>query len=236
MSELFLKYHSPLETKLDNFEKYVKRQVLARFLVRYELFRKIKNVKGSIIECGVHHGGGMFAWAKLSSALEPYALHRKIIGFDTFEGFPKTNEKDAPHLGNVKNNELKAGGFKSHDNIFEELVECITEFDDNRFLNQYEKIELIKGDALETIPNYVKENQHLLIALLFLDFDLYEPTKIALKYLLPRVPKGGIIAFDEINNQFWPGETIAMLEELNPLHNYAIRKFEFDPNIAYIQI
>jgi hypothetical protein len=69
MSELILKYNAPIETKLSNFEKYVKRQALSRFLVRYELFRKVREVKGSIIECGVHHGGGLFAWAKLSSAL-----------------------------------------------------------------------------------------------------------------------------------------------------------------------
>jgi len=118
----------------------------------------------------------------------------------------------------------------------EELRECLAEYDANRFLNQFEKVELVKGNALETIPKYVQENQHLLVALLFLDFDLYEPTKAALQQLLPRVPKGGIVAFDEVNNKFWPGETVAMLEELLPLRSYAIRKFDFDPNISYIKI
>ncbi len=202
--------------------------------MRYELFQKIREVKGSIIECGVHHGGGLLAWAKLSSALEPYALHRKVIGFDTFEGFPSTHEKDVDSVSCVENNELKSGGFKSHDNIYEELLECIAEYDENRFLNQFPKIETVKGDALQTIPSYLKQNQHLLVALLFLDFDLYEPTKVALEYFLPRMPKGSIIAFDEINNKFWPGETIAMLEKLLPLKNYAIRKFDFDPNVAYL--
>jgi hypothetical protein len=236
MSELILKYNAPIETKLSNFEKYVKRQALSRFLVRYELFRKVREVKGSIIECGVHHGGGLFAWAKLSSALEPYALHRKIIGFDTFEGFPDTHAKDMSTFSGSENKELKAGGFKSHDDIYEELQECVAEYDNNRFLNQFSKIEMVKGDALQTIPSYLENNQHLLIALLFLDFDLYEPTEVALKYFLPRIPKGGIIAFDEINNQFWPGETVAMLENMKPLGNYSIRKFDFDPNIAYIQL
>jgi hypothetical protein len=234
MSELIIKYNAPFSSKLDNFEKYVKRQALSRFLVRYELFKKIKETKGSIIECGVHHGGGLLAWAKLSSALEPYALHRKVVGFDTFEGFPNTHEKDVDAFSGVENKELKLGGFKSHDNIYEELLECIEEYDETRFLNQFPKIEMVKGDAMETIPSYLKDNSHLLIALLFLDFDLYEPTKVALECFLPRMPKGSIIALDEINNKFWPGETIAMLEKLVPLKNYAIRKFDFDPNIAYI--
>ena len=176
------------------------------------------------------------AWAKLSSALEPYGLHRKIIGFDTFEGFPDTHEKDASGFSKTENNELKTGGFKSHDSIYDELVECIEEYDNNRYLEQFPKVELVKGDALQTIPEYLKENQHLLISLLFLDFDLYEPTRVALENFLPRIPKGGIIAFDEINNKFWPGETVAMVEKLLPLNHYAIRKFPHDPNIAYIQL
>lgn len=45
--------------KWDNFEKYVRRQPLARFLARYELFKMQMEIKGSIIECGVHYGGGL---------------------------------------------------------------------------------------------------------------------------------------------------------------------------------
>ena len=59
-------------------------------------------------------------------------------------------------------------------------------------------------------------------------------TKVALKYFLPRMPKGSIIAFNEINNQYWPGETITLLEKFKDLNKIRIEKFEFDPNIAYI--
>jgi hypothetical protein len=68
---------------------------------------------------------------------------------------------------------------------------------------------------VETIPIYVKENPHLIIAMLYLDFDLYEPTKVALENFLPLVPKGGIVAFDEVNSKKWAGETIALKEVLN---------------------
>ena len=55
---IFEKSKCPTEKKLQNFAKYVRRQSLARFLVYYELFKLQQNIKGSIIECGVHHGGG----------------------------------------------------------------------------------------------------------------------------------------------------------------------------------
>jgi hypothetical protein len=49
------------ETKLKNFELLIHRRYLARIIARYELFNKISNVEGSIIECGVHNGGGVMA-------------------------------------------------------------------------------------------------------------------------------------------------------------------------------
>ena len=230
MSEqLFDKYPSPIEKKLDNFEKYVKRQALTRFIARYELFKKVIEIKGSIVECGVHHGGGLFAWAKLSAGIEPVALDRKIIGFDTFEGFPSVHSADK----GVENAALKTGGFSTGYNVLSELEECKSEFDNNRFLNQFEKIEFVKGDACKTIPDYVKSNPHLIVSLLFLDFDLYEPTAVALEHLLPRIPKGGIVAFDEINNPWWPGETTAALEAFKSFNKVQLSRFSFDPNIAY---
>lgn len=232
MSEIFKKFKVPVGEKLNNFEKYVRRQTLSRFLARYELFKMQLNIKGCIIECGVHHGGGLMAWAKLSSALEPYALDRRIFGFDTFEGFPAIDEKD---ISVETNEEMKMGSFGTGYNVYEELTELIQEYNQNRFLNQFEKVYLIKGDAVQTIPHFIEENPYLLVSLLFLDFDLYAPTKTALEYFLPRMSKGAILAFDEVNNPWWPGETRALLENLD-LKTYELKRFSFDPNISYIKI
>lgn len=214
-----------------DFTKYATRQSLARFLARYELFKLQLEVKGSIVECGVHQGGGLMAWAKLSSALEPYSLHRHIIGFDTFSGFPAIHAKD--RRSRADNRELRPGGLNTGSQVFRELTALIREYDENRFLNQYQKVFLVKGDAVKEIPTFIAENPHLLISLLFLDFDLYEPTKVALDHFLPRMSKGAILAFDEINSARWPGETQALLESMN-LRQYGIRRMALDPNIAYI--
>ena len=218
--------------KYDEFEKYARRQALSRFLARYELFKLQMDIKGSIIECGVHKGQGVMAWAKLSAALEPYCFDRRIIGFDTFEGFPNIQDDDLSTGESRNNDKNTVGGFKE-ENIYEELQLLIKEYDENRFLNQFEKVFLVQGDAAETIPQYVEDNPHLLISLLFMDFDLYEPTKIALKKFLPRMCKGYLLAFDEINNPWWPGETKALLEEVN-IRDYQINRFNFDPSISYI--
>ena len=54
--------------------------------------------------------------------------------------------------------------------------------DFNRPNGHIPKIEFIQGDANVTIPEFVQDNPFLIISLLYLDFDIYEPTKTALKY------------------------------------------------------
>ncbi|MAC51604.1 MAG: dTDP-6-deoxy-L-hexose 3-O-methyltransferase, partial [Gimesia sp.] len=80
--------------KLDAFTKYVSRQSITKLLARYEIFQQQLEVNGSVVELGVHRGASLMAWAQFSAILEPVNYLRKIIGFDTFEGFPSLSEKD----------------------------------------------------------------------------------------------------------------------------------------------
>jgi hypothetical protein len=230
-AELFERAGGSVTERLADFEKWVSRPALLRFAVRYELFRRVLDVKGSIVECGVRGGGGVMAWAKLCSTFEPFAIHRRVIGFDTFEGFPSLCERDRPVAG-AELAVQKVGGFAPAHDAWGELHELIALYDRRRILGHQTKVELVRGDACRTIPDYVAANRHLLVALLFLDFDVYAPTKVALQHLLPRMPKGALLAFDEVNSAHWPGETEAMLEMLD-LRKIELRKFPFDPNVAY---
>lgn len=217
------------KNKFLNFPNYTRRQVMAKFLAKYELFKKILKIKGSVIECGVHEGGGLFSWAHFSTILEPYNYHRKIIGFDTFQGFKNISKEDK------KNPLAKVNKFKEKYNTYENIKSCKKEFDKNRFLNNKEKIILVKGLAEKTIKNYLKKNKHTVVALVYIDFDLYKPALVALKNFIPLMPKGSIIAFDEVNNPDWPGETEAMLKSLK-LNDNKLSCFEFEPNISYIEL
>lgn len=217
---------SPWEHKMENFPKYVRRQNLTRFLALYEIFKRIVTVKGSIIECGVNHGFGLMTWLKLSAILEPVNLTRRIYGFDTFSGFPRISEKDRSDSSqHIQKGDLYADSY-------EELTELNQVQDSTRFLGHIPKTKLIKGDAVQTIPAFLEENPHLLVSLLYLDFDLYEPTKVALEHIIPRMPKGSIVAFDELDNPLWPGETNAMLEYFKT-NKLKIERLDFDPYIGF---
>lgn len=220
-----------VDEKFLNFTKYVRRHELARFMVQYELFKKILNIKGSIVECGVYQGAGVMAWAKISETLEPYNFLRKVFGFDTFEGFPSVAQEDLTGARAV----AEVGRLRPEYDVVTELNECILALEETRLLKHQDKITLIKGDAMISIPEFIKANQHVLVSLLYLDFDLYEPTLLAIKEFLPRMPKGSIIAFDELNDPKWPGETRALLEAVN-LNQYAIEFFPFEPHISWITL
>jgi hypothetical protein len=230
--ELFSAFEAsvlPLPMRLQNFQRFVRRQDLSRFLAKSELFKLSLGANGSVVECGVFGGGGLFGWAQLSSIFEPYNHTRRIIGFDTFTGFPSIDEKDTDK---GHSDHLHEGAFHIDDKIVAELQNMASIHDKNRPLGHIPKIELVPGDATLTIPQYVADNPHLLISLIYLDFDIYAPTKVALDHLYSRVVKGGVVAFDELNCPEFPGETLALLESLD-LTRVELRRFPFDPYISY---
>ncbi len=228
LERIFNQCPDRVEVKLDNFPKYIRRQKLTRLLALYEIFKKVLPIKGSIVECGVYHGFSLMAWANMSAVLEPANLTRRIYGFDTFEGFPDAGEKDFNEIMNPQTGQLCS-------NSFEELKELIQIYDSNRFLGHVNKVQLIKGDITKTIPGFLTNNHHLVVSLLFLDMDLYEPTKVAIEHFYPRMPKGAIIAFDELDNPIWPGETVALLETMGT-NRLKIERVEFDPYIGFAVI
>ncbi len=215
--------------RLRNFSLYSPRQDVTNFLIRYEVFKRVLGTQGSVIECGVLRGGGLMAWAQFSAILEPTNHQRRIVGFDTFKGFPRVSEAD--HRSESR--EARSGGLAV--DSYDHLNECIELFDMNRFVGHVPKVELVRGDATKTIVQYVEENPQLVVSLLYLDFDIYEPTLAALKNFVPRMPKGAIIAFDELNSKDWRGESVAVLESLN-LHSYRIERFPFGSLISFTEI
>jgi hypothetical protein len=181
------------------------------------------------VECGVFRGFGTLTWAKLSAILEPVNLTRRIYGFDSFAGFPAVSQLDNTGL---------AAGVRPGDLFADseaEILELAAVNDSTRFLGHIPKVQLVRGDATQTIPRFVENTPHLLVSLLFLDFDLYEPTKVALQHFVPRMPKGAILAFDELDNPLWPGETAAMLEVCGA-GRLRIQRLDFDPYIGFAVI
>ena len=183
---------------------------IQRFLAKYELMKMVQDIPGAIIELGVCSGNGLMSLIHCHNVLQPTYRYREFYGFDTFEGFPSIHEND---IADIK---WEKGDFcnKSYDR----LTNIINIHNDYYYLPS--NVTLVKGDATITIPEFLQKNKHVLVSLLYLDLDIYEPTKTALKDFLPRMAKGSIIAFDELNLKSFPGETIAALEELGTKYKF----------------
>lgn len=228
MNNFYDKYVNTINAA-ETFPLFIRRQTLSYFLAKYEIYKKTLNIKGSIVECWSHQGASLLFFSKLTSIFEPYQIHKKVISFDTFKGFPSIDKKK----DNKKYKNIKKGYL---DNTNLDLIKnSIKVLDKNRFNGHLNKVELVIGDATKTIPKYLKENKHTLISLLYLDFDLYKPTKIALDQFLPRMCKGGLVVFDELSQKIWQGETIAYLEKFSK-KKVELKQFNFDPQISYFRI
>ena len=195
-------------------------------LVRIELFKKAMSIPGAIIECGVYKGNSLMLYYHMSMILEPYAINRSIIGFDTFEGFRSIDPEKDP-------NDINPDMFSDTSEHY--IQNMIDAHDLVRPANRIPRCEIIKGDIVKTVPGFIKTRPDLIVAMLILDTDLYEPTKVALETFLPLMPKGAIVVLDEVAYRNFSGETTA-LKEIVDLNKIRLKKIPYAPTVGYFRV
>ena len=196
----------PKTELLENLFMYLQKKDLSHLLFMNEIYKKILNSHGNIVEFGTRWGRNISLFVTLRGIYEPFNHTRKIIGFDSFSGFPNVSHKDGKH------ETLKKGSYDVTKNYPDELERLLEQKEKELPINHIKKFEIIEGDISKTSHNYFSENRESLIALAVFDLDLYKPTKEALKAILPRLSKGSIVLFDELNHSAYPCETIAFIE------------------------
>lgn len=211
----------------DNLGLYLTRQSLSRINFMQKLYELILPVHGSIFEFGVRWGQNLALFSMLRGMHEPYNYNRRIIGFDTFEGFPSVSEHDGDKV--ARGDYGVGAGWKDE-------LESILEFhEQNAPIPQKRKHELVQGDASKTLPAFLAAHPETVIALAYFDFDLYRPTKDCLEAIMPHLTRGSVLAFDELNCAEFPGETLAVREVLG-LSTHALRRDPNNPLASYLVI
>ena len=158
----------------------------SKFITHLEFFKQTSTIRGEIVEFGIFKGNSFFRWIKFRDLLEQTSS-RKIIGFDIFGDFPEANYEADKDRRDAFVAETNGGKSITFDEINKLLAEQRLE----------KNVEVIKGDILVTLDQYLEKNPHLKISLLHIDVDLYEPTKHVLERLYDRVTTGGIIVLDD---------------------------------------
>jgi hypothetical protein len=185
----------------DSFNNFIfsnNTSIINKLFARHEFYLKVKELPGSIVECGVFKGSGMATWLKILNLYEPNS-NKRVIGFDFFDSQEETSKK-------IDDKNYECG------NALKEIVNRGTdnttslESVKNKLLNVVNlttKFELVKGAIEESSKEYCKKNPGFYISILYLDLDLGEPTYWALKNFWDRILPGGLIIFDEYQAYFF---------------------------------
>lgn len=224
-----LSKQSPIPDKevLGNLGLYLNRGSLSRLLFIHNLYSKILNCHGIIVEFGVRWGQNMALFTTLRHIYEPYNFSRKIIGFDTFAGFPSVTSEDGAY------ETIKPGSLNVTPDYARFLEELLSVQEKLAPRNHIKKHELVKGDVSDTLPKYLEQHPETIIALAYFDLDLYKPTKTCLELIKPYLAKNSVVGFDELLLEECPGETQALREAWGT-GGYRIIRDPISPQQSYI--
>lgn len=192
---------------------------LAKPLAHFELYRRVLDLPGALVECGVFKGVSLARFAMYRAMLGSEAA-RPIVGFDVFGRFPEITH--APDRALVDDFLRRAG---SESISREQLLSVL------RHKGLAAHVELIEGNILETVPRYAAEHPELRIALLNLDTDTYEPAQVILEHFWPRLVPGGVLVLDDYG--VFPGETRAV-DEYFADRNVELRRFPYAATPCYL--
>jgi len=227
MKRLFEQTPLPLDDLMVNLPLYMRSSTVAKLLWVNELYELIAPVPGAIMEFGVWWGANLALFESLRAVHEPYNYTRRIVGFDTFSGYPEGRPEDGDDPLVHRGAYAVGSGHLQH---LEEMLGC---HERENPMSHIRKHELVAGDATQTIGAYLEEHPETVIALAYFDMQLYEPTKACLEAILPYLARGSVIAMDELNAAEFPGETVAFREVLG-LDRYPMRRSRFLPDRTYV--
>lgn len=219
----------PDDELMPNLGLYLTSKSLSRILFFYEVYKKILQSHGVIMEFGVRWGQTLSVMSALRGIFEPFNRHRKIIGFDTFAGFQGVSELDG------EKSKTKDGSFSVTPGYEETLSQTLLMQELLNPMSHLRRYELVKGDAVQTIPEYLNRHPETIVSLAIFDFDIYAPTKAALQAIKPHLQKGSILIFDELCDDIFPGETVALQETLG-LNNVRVQRFPMTARVSYVEI
>lgn len=221
---------SPLPSgeKIANLGLYLKRQDLMRVLMLDRLYKKLVKVPGDLYEFGCRWGQNLSLLTSLRGIYEPYNFTRRIFGFDTFSGFAGVGDQDGEHAI------MEEGAYGVTQDYEQHLYQVLDAQERQSPLSHIQRFQLIKGDVRETLDVHLKQHPESIIALAYLDFDLFEPTAYVLEKIKDRLVKGSVIAFDEVNHSVYPGETAAIRQVLGLNNLRMIREPHCSSQAFYI--
>ncbi len=162
------------------------------------------NIPGAIVECGVWKGGSMMAALRTLKNLKD--VTREVYLYDTFEGMSAPDANDKAVNGETADALLEKGDKSQSNSVW--CVAGLDEVKKNVSTINYppDKIHYVVGMVEETLLHTIPDQ----IAILRLDTDWYQSTKMEMEVLFPKLIKGGVLIIDDYGH--WQGSRKAVDE------------------------
>lgn len=163
------------------------------------------NVSGDFVECGVWRGGNAMLIAKTLHALN--VTDRTIYLYDTFAGMSEPTEHDAK-VGSAASDTRRSWHQQQRTDHNTWCYADLEEVQANMATTHYPEtqVQYVVGKVEDTLLHTTPEK----IALLRLDTDWYESTKVELEILYPTLATKGVLLIDDYGS--WAGARKAVDE------------------------
>lgn len=219
----------PHDELLENLGLYLTSKTFSRLLFFHEIYKRIISHHGVIMEFGTRWRQTVSILSALRGIFEPFNRCRKIVGFDTFEGFCGFGSQDGAKCKCADGSYSVSKDYESHLSSILSLQEALNP------MSHIKKFELVKGDVRETAPNYLTQHPETIVSLAIFDLDIYLPTKAAIEAIRPYLTSGSILVFDELCDNTFPGETVA-LRECFDMSKIKIQRLSMTSRLSFIEI
>ncbi len=219
----------PRDERMFNLGLFVRSSLLVKFLVLHDLYKRICHLPGALLEFGVWRGQNLVLLENLRAIHEPFNKQRRIIGFDTFEGYAA----GTPTRGLEADLDRAYETGPDYKPFLEELLRVHEGA--NAFGHIASGHELVAGDVTVTAPRYFAEHPETLVAFAFFDMGPYEPTVAALRAIRPHMMPGSVILFDELTWSGAPGEALAF-KEVFASSEYQLEKCALYPSKSILTL
>ncbi len=219
-----------MDERLFNIGMYTRSSILVKFLLMSDVYKRIKNIPGQLIEFGTWWGHNLILLENLRAIHEPFNKQRVIVGFDTFDGYTSLSAKDKEcHVWSEKS-------YNTGVDYVSYLRELIEVHEGSNVLGHVKgRHRLVVGNVEQTAPQYFVEHPESIVAFAYFDMALYAPTKAALQAIKPHLVSGSVLLLDELTWPESPGEAIAF-KEVFARDEVCIEKCELYPSKAIVTV
>jgi hypothetical protein len=223
-------YSATVEEKERSLGLFLRGSLLARIIATSEIYQKIIHLPGIIIDLGTWRGQTAVLCENFRAIYEPLHLNRRIVCFDTFEGYKGFSGKDKPTQ--LHQDGTYGVGGPAYADFLAHLLKV---HEKNNAMGHYHgKHKVIAGDCQKTLPKFFEENANEFVALAFFDVNSFEPTLKSFELIYEKLVPGGVIAFWQLTRDSIPAEAMVYTKHILNKYPHQLHRTAHYPGLCYL--